>query len=377
MKTILIVSHHTGNWGAERSTCSLSAYLKSLGYRVVLLIPREGKIMELIKQYDLEYEICYFRNWINYKGTNYFRAIASSAINLFQLFRMQMKLKTKKIQPDVVYSNTLIHGFGIVLAKYYQVPHIQHIRENIDAFGMKFNWGYDFTMKVISEYSVKVICTSKNLMGRYLSNIGADKITYEYNGIPIISDYVEVKKNENDVFAIVLVGRLHEDKRPQDVFTTINKMVVAGYDNIHLDVYGDGYLEEGLRQYIKEYNLNKYISMKGFQSSIDYIPYYLGIMAATFEAFGRVTIEYMMNGLAVIGCDSGGTKEIVVNNETGYLYKANDADDLFKYLEDLYLNREKCIEFGRNGRKRVIECFSQERYVKGVSKYFIEILEKK
>ena len=376
MKTVFFVSLHIDNWGAERSTCSLAVYMKSLGYRVVLLIPREGKIMGFIRQYDLEYEVHYFRGCINNKGTNYFRAAASSLINLFQLVRLLIKLKKKSIKPDIVYSNTLVHCFGIVLAKAYKVPHIQHIRENIDAFGMHFNWGYKPSMQIIRKNSYKVICTCNAVAERYKNDICADKLTYEYNGVPV-KDYIKVIKKENDVFAVVYVGRLDEDKRPQDVFLAINQMVTIGNRNIRLDVFGTGLLEADLKQYITDNNLDNYILMKGFQSSIDYSSYYVGVMSSTFEAFARSTLEYMMNGLAVIGSNSGGTKEQIVHGETGYLYKADDAGDLFKYLNDLYHNREKCIEFGRNGRERVVEHFSQERYVKGVSKYFIDALNDK
>ena len=45
-------------------------------------------------------------------------------------------------------------------------------------------------------------------------------------------------------------------------------------------------------------------------------------MSSPYEAFGRVTIEYMMAGLPVIGRNGGATPEIIKENETGMLYNS-------------------------------------------------------
>lgn len=184
-KTILIVSQHTSNWGAERSTCSIAAYLKSMGHHVILIIPKEGEILKIINNYGLEYRVHYFRGWINGKGTNYLRGFVSTLINLFQLIRLYLKLRKERIRPDLIYTNTLVHGFGILLAKLYHVPHLQHIRENIDVFGMNFNWGYKSTLNFIGRNSQKIICTCKAIKDRYLNDLEEEKLEIVYNGIPI------------------------------------------------------------------------------------------------------------------------------------------------------------------------------------------------
>ena len=61
-------------------------------------------------------------------------------------------------------------------------------------------------------------------------------------------------------------------------------------------------------------------------------------MLSKNEAFGRVTVEYMLQNLAVIASDAGANSEIIENGVSGLLYRLGDVDDLARkmimYLED-------------------------------------------
>jgi glycosyltransferase involved in cell wall biosynthesis len=372
MKTILIVSLHNTNWGAERSTCSIAAYLKSLGYRVIIIFPKEGKILDIINEFELEYKIHYFRGWINSKATNYPRAIVSTLINLFQGFSLDLKLKKNNIKPDLIYSNTLVHGFGILLAKKYRVPHLQHIRENIDVFEMKFNWGYKTSLNFINNNSKNIICTCAAIKNRYLDHLSDKKTVVVYNGIPI-KPYVKPVNNSN-IFSMVYAGRLYKDKRPQDILKMICELVRSGIKDIRLDIYGEGVMEDELKAYVFEHKLDEYIKFKGFQKEIYYSNYLVGFLPSEFEAFARSTLEYMMAGLAVIGTNSGGTKEQVMHGETGYLYTPGNIQEMKDWVLHLYKNRDICLLYGANGYNRIVNLFSQDRYVENLSKYFIQAL---
>ena len=74
---------------------------------MILILPKEGEILNIINEFKLEYKINYFRSWVNNKGTNYPRAIVSTLINVFQLFTLGLKLRKENIKPDLIYSNTL------------------------------------------------------------------------------------------------------------------------------------------------------------------------------------------------------------------------------------------------------------------------------
>ncbi len=54
----------------------------------------------------------------------------------------------------------------------------------------------------------------------------------------------------------------------------------------------------------------------------------LGLMCSRDEAFGRVTIKYMLNCLPVIASQSGANEELVKDGFNGTLYNLSAAEEL-------------------------------------------------
>ena len=84
----------------------------------------------------------------------------------------------------------------------------------------------------------------------------------------------------------------------------------------------------------------------------------IGLTCSSREAFGRVTIENMMAGLLVIGANSGGTSEIVQNEQTGLLYCVDDALDLSRCLKFVIENPEQAAAITKQGQKYAIDTYA-------------------
>ncbi len=82
------------------------------------------------------------------------------------------------------------------------------------------------------------------------------------------------------------------------------------------------------------------------------------------ETFGMVTIEAMAFGLPVLGTDAGGTPDIIENGKTGYLFPVGEVgqSELEKRLYELQDDRAKIQQMGGAARRRVMECFTPERF---------------
>lgn len=83
------------------------------------------------------------------------------------------------------------------------------------------------------------------------------------------------------------------------------------------------------------------------------------------EMFGRVTIEAMAHGLPVLASDRGGSVEIVLHGQNGWLHPFNDVFQLTKRLEHLRRSPRLRQRAGRAGRRRVEECFSEGLMFRG------------
>lgn len=89
----------------------------------------------------------------------------------------------------------------------------------------------------------------------------------------------------------------------------------------------------------------------------------VAVPSVIFDTFPTVNLEAMASGKAVIATCFGGSPEIVVDGETGFIVNpfetATLADRLRRLLEDRDLSRE----MGRRGRARVGERFTLDRQV--------------
>lgn len=92
---------------------------------------------------------------------------------------------------------------------------------------------------------------------------------------------------------------------------------------------------------------------------------------SVYEPFGIINLEAMACEAPVVASATGGIKEVVVHGETGYLVPFDQdpvtsfptkpeqfAKDLGARVSELLENPEKCIRFGKAGRKRVEQIFS-------------------
>lgn len=371
---IIVFSRHVDNWGAERSTCSLCKGLKDKGYNVLVIIPRIGEIIDLFENDNIEYLVYDFPGWL-YEGRHHqsFKYICKCRfLELYRIFALKRLFQKRCIKPIIVYSNTLTFGFGIKFSKAIKAPHVQHIRENIDAFDYHFRDGYKKSMRLINS-SAAIICTCNTIKQRYINDLSANKFFTVHNGVPSVKQPLQIDF-DTPRLEIIQVARFMDDKRVIDSLNAIKILVDKGFVDIHLDIYGKG-IEEGIyRKFISDNNLSNYIEIKGFVKLINFSLYHLGLMTSTFEAFSRSVLDYMNNGLAVVASNSGGNVEQVINEETGLLYEVKNPVSLANAIEVLYNDKTKLREFGEKSRLRFLNNFTQEKYVAGTNEIIIKIL---
>ena len=96
------------------------------------------------------------------------------------------------------------------------------------------------------------------------------------------------------------------------------------------------------------------------------------------EAFGRVSCEASSMTKPVIASNLGASKDIILNNKTGWLVNPNDEKDLAeKILEVLELSQEKKDLVGSNARTRVKQNFNIISMLDKTLNLYEELLQKK
>src|SRR5215471_5468791 len=112
------------------------------------------------------------------------------------------------------------------------------------------------------------------------------------------------------------------------------------------------------------------------------------VCPSIYEPFGIINLEAMASETAVVASAVGGIKEVVVDNETGFLvpvdfvkgtFKLADPEkfsrDLASKINQLMKDRQLREKFGKAGRKRAEEYFSWTRIAKRTKELYDRVLQ--
>ncbi|HOC68135.1 MAG TPA: glycosyltransferase family 4 protein [Candidatus Hydrogenedentes bacterium] len=90
------------------------------------------------------------------------------------------------------------------------------------------------------------------------------------------------------------------------------------------------------------------------------------------EPFGLVAVEAMMAGVPVCASDTGGLRDIVKHQDTGFLFPPGDAGALAHALEVLLDDDNRCRAMGRAGRDRACNSYTWSMVV---DNYYLPLIE--
>jgi glycogen(starch) synthase len=90
------------------------------------------------------------------------------------------------------------------------------------------------------------------------------------------------------------------------------------------------------------------------------------------EPLARMTQEAMAAGLVVVGTTTGGTKEILIDGETGLTFAPDDGDGLAKQVSRLFMDPDLCCRLAQAGRQIVFKNFTLDKMVKEIEAYLVD-----
>ncbi len=155
------------------------------------------------------------------------------------------------------------------------------------------------------------------------------------------------------------------------VFATIGKE----YPDTELWMVGDGPLRRKCYTIAKKNEILDQVRFLGVRRNINEILAAADIVAvpSKIESFGLVAAEAMSSETPVWASAVGGVPEVVRHNREGLLFENFSLEEAQQYLctliEDVSLRKR----LGRNGRKRVLECFSPNTIVPKYEKLYASI----
>ena len=148
--------------------------------------------------------------------------------------------------------------------------------------------------------------------------------------------------------------------------------VVKIHPHIKLLIVGDGELKKDLENLARDLGLTEKVIFLGLRRDVPDFLEAIDIfaLASPFEPFGIAVIEAMMMKKPVIGSNSGGIPEIVDDNINGLLVPPRNHQAFARAIIRLIENPELRKQLGEAARKKVIEKFSIQEYIKKMEELY-------
>ena len=298
---------------------------------------------------------------INYKELNipYFKQetrLRRCRIHFYEVLReIDKELPTlQSLNFDLVHSNSSVIDFGGYISRKLEVKHVWHIREFGEAdYYLHSIWGKLYEVLTYRNGDA-FIAISNSIKTYFEGKISSSKIHVIYNGVKP-KEKIPISQHTHSVVKFLCAGIICDSKNQMEILKAINILIhKRTLTSFHLYIVGredPDYLSK-LLDYIQQNNLDSYVSIIGEVDGIEAMASSMdvGIMSSRNEAFGRVTIEYMLMNLAVIANNRGANTEIIKDGDTGLIYKYENPDSLADKMQTFIENRNILIKLANNGK---------------------------
>jgi glycosyltransferase involved in cell wall biosynthesis len=177
---------------------------------------------------------------------------------------------------------------------------------------------------------------------------------------------------------MLLMVAAFSPQKDYDLFLDVAKEVGKIRDDVTFVGVGDGPKWNRIRKRIIDEQI-KNVILTGKQKNVERIiaASDVGILCTYSEGISNSIIESMALGKPVISTDiSGGSKELIIEGETGYCVERN-ITKIVALIEFLLNNSEIRVSMGEKGKQRIESHFSVERMGEEFKLLYNEVLAKR
>jgi len=368
-KKILFVEYFSFLGGGQVVLLNLLKYLRN-DYEIYFLLFNRGQIEEKLKDLKINYFFIKAPEKVKYR---YFWKMMPVLIKVYKFI--------KELKPDIIYANCY---FAVkLLAPVLKILKIKAIWHKHIIIEKSYNSYLAREIRKYSKFVEKIICVSKAVKESLIKiGVSENKLVVIYNGIELIKnkrvlrEKIRKKYNLNGKFVIGSIGYFRENKR-FDIFISVANILKKFDKNFRFVLSGksekdDNFLEKKLENMVKNFKLNDIFIFTGYIERYKILPAFdFFVLPSQAEPFGLVTLEALSLGIPVIAFATGGTKEIIKDNKTGFLVTKIAPEYMASKILKIYKNKKLLNKIKINSKKLIENKFDLKIQIKRI-RYLIE-----
>ncbi|GFO64810.1 glycosyltransferase [Geomonas paludis] len=373
---ILFISHSSYLFGAENCALSLIEGLDQERFESAVVLPGDGLFRQRLAELGVKTHILPLEWWVKNEG-RLLHAQQEIPLALDRLLRIIDEEK-----PDVIHSNTSVVCWGAIAAALKGIPHVWHVHEILNGHpSLQAILPLPLLYESISFLTDRAVTVSQAVSDELAGFVDPAKVRLIYNGVPCHAPTdphrlrAELGASPEQRIA-VCVTSLQKYKGVDNLVAAAAK-ACARDERLLFAIAGSGSPEAvaELRQQVKDLNIEGKVFHLGFRNDVADIlaGSDLFVLPSNKEAFPLVVLEAMSHGKPVVATDCGGTREMVLEGETGFIVAVQDPEALADKIVELCGDPARGAAMGEAARKHYCDNFTIERYVETFASLYSEL----
>lgn len=369
---ILYVNTPEITGGAEISLLTAMVNLDPARYRVSLVTTPGSTLIEQARAVGIEPHVMEFP-WLSRRRP---WPYLNSILGLVRLIR--------QLDIDLVHTNC-DHSLPYVrkACRLVQRPYVSHVRDFVRGW---FREPYFTGLKGAE----RVIANSRAVADECIRHgVIPERVVTVYNPVdlerfqPLGDDLREELCILPDAQVVGIVGQIHEIKGYREFLDAVLEIAPL-IPNVAFLLVGrppdeaGRELENELKARIAASSFSEAFHLVGYRKDIDRVMRTIDILTipSWAEPFGRVAVEAMATGKAVIGTNIGGLLEIIQDKKNGLLIPPRDAGAIRDAVRCLLIDPNLRLQLGAEGRTSVGR-FSIDHHLNCLSALYDEVIHQK
>ena len=189
--------------------------------------------------------------------------------------------------------------------------------------------------------------------------------------------YNKNKKEDNNII-IGIVKSLEKIYGIDDLIRAFSDLS-RKYENIRLEIVGDGTQEENLKSLSMDLGVKEKVTFHGKLNSEEVAEFYNRINIAVFpsksESFGVSVLEAQACGVPVIVSDIKAFNETTIVGESSLVCKIDDYKSIEVELEKLIISKELREKMGISGSEFVKNNFEENKEFEKVERIYFDLIK--
>ena len=166
-------------------------------------------------------------------------------------------------------------------------------------------------------------------------------------------------------YDFIILSRLAPEKNIELIIEAFELLFKKGY-NPRMVVVGSGKMKMKLENLVKSKNISSNVDFVGFKKDTKFWfnKSNIFVMSSLSEGLPTSLMQAMSCKLISISSNVGNISDMIINNETGFLFESKNLKELTKIMEYTFLNFQQLSVIGDNARNIIIENHSFNNAVK-------------